>query len=117
MVFLLTLAVKIWCHSDFLFPCHHHRETPSKGNHRCKTDGVQCRDSSTKIQQSTVPETSASKLSELAFDKVQVSDEEICKGLKRAFGRFVAREAVVDEEYWVCSSQSTPYFRVLAFCH
>uniref|UniRef100_A0A1D1Z8Z4 N-alpha-acetyltransferase 50 n=1 Tax=Anthurium amnicola TaxID=1678845 RepID=A0A1D1Z8Z4_9ARAE len=70
---------------------------------RFKNVGVQCKDSSINIQQSTVPGTSGSKLSELAFDKLQLSDEEICEGLKRAFGRFVARGAVVDEEYWTAS--------------
>ncbi|CAA7398314.1 unnamed protein product [Spirodela intermedia] len=34
---------------------------------------------------------------------IDVSDKEMCKGLKRAFGRFVAREAVIDEEYWTAS--------------
>lgn len=38
---------------------------------------------------------------ELSFNRLQLTDQE-CAGLQRRnFGRFVAREALLDEEYWV----------------
>ena len=69
-----------------------------------KTDGLQSMNSSSQIQQqSTELKSSTSKISELSFDKLQIDEKEMCKGLKRAFGRFIAREVAVDEEYWVSS--------------
>lgn len=38
---------------------------------------------------------------ELSFNRLQLSDEECSGLLRRNFGRFVAREAVLDEELWV----------------
>ena len=42
-----------------------------------------------------------SKLSELSFNRLQLPDEECQELEKRSFGRFNAREAMLDEEYWV----------------
>ncbi|KAL8527352.1 hypothetical protein ACS0TY_005281 [Phlomoides rotata] len=40
---------------------------------------------------------------ELSFDRLQLTDQE-CTGLQRRnFGRFVAREAILDEEYWTAA--------------
>lgn len=43
----------------------------------------------------------SSKVRELSFNQVQLTDQ-ACSGSQwRNFGRFVAREAMMDEEYWV----------------
>ncbi|MQM21062.1 hypothetical protein Taro_054093 [Colocasia esculenta] len=78
-------------------------ETLPTTSYRCKNVGAQCKDNSTNIEQSSMPGTNASKLCELAFGMLQINDEEISKDFRQAFGRFVAREAVVDEEYWSAS--------------
>ncbi|KAL0419472.1 UNVERIFIED_CONTAM: hypothetical protein Sradi_1360700 [Sesamum radiatum] len=45
----------------------------------------------------------SSKLPDLSFDRLQLTDKE-CTGLqKRNFGRFVARKAILDEEYWTAA--------------
>ncbi|XP_020586982.1 uncharacterized protein LOC110029160 isoform X4 [Phalaenopsis equestris] len=38
--------------------------------------------------------------SDLRFDRLQPSEEEISCKHRRVFGRYIAREAVLDEEYW-----------------
>lgn len=44
-----------------------------------------------------------SRPSDLRFDRLQPSDEELeCKH-KRAFGRYIAREALLDEEFWTAA--------------
>lgn len=40
--------------------------------------------------------------SDLRFDRLQVPEKELMHDRKFEFGQFVAREAVIDEEYWVC---------------
>ncbi|XP_068662685.1 GCN5-related N-acetyltransferase 6, chloroplastic-like isoform X2 [Aristolochia californica] len=64
---------------------------------------VQCNDSSHSTQQSSVTHNNISRLPELSFDRLQLSDQELCSGERRAFGRFVARGAVLDEEYWTAA--------------
>lgn len=39
--------------------------------------------------------------SELQFDKLVEADQQDGSELRKAFGHFVVREAVIDEEYWV----------------
>ncbi|XP_078445128.1 GCN5-related N-acetyltransferase 6, chloroplastic-like [Wolffia australiana] len=78
-------------------------EASSSNNFVRKIDDLPRVDDSTKNQRSIDTETSPSKLSELSFDKLQQSDKENNEGLRRAFGRFVAREAALDEEYWTAS--------------
>lgn len=39
---------------------------------------------------------------DLQFDRLQPSDQELGRVKRFEFGQFVAREAVLDEEYWVC---------------
>ncbi|KAI9110177.1 hypothetical protein K1719_018619 [Acacia pycnantha] len=39
---------------------------------------------------------------DLRFDRLQPSDYELVGDKILEFGQFVAREAVLDEEYWVC---------------
>lgn len=38
---------------------------------------------------------------ELRFNRLQLTDKECDGQQRRFFGRFVAREAILDEEYWV----------------
>jgi hypothetical protein len=38
----------------------------------------------------------------LQFDRLQPLDPELVRENRFEFGQFVAREAVLDEEYWVC---------------
>ncbi|KAE9462101.1 hypothetical protein C3L33_06003, partial [Rhododendron williamsianum] len=76
------------------------REAFPVSHSKWKTLDIHC-DSSQSIWQSAVSRSDSSKLSELSFNRLQLSDQE-CIGLqKRNFGMFVAREAVLDEEYWV----------------
>ncbi|PKA52338.1 hypothetical protein AXF42_Ash010234 [Apostasia shenzhenica] len=41
--------------------------------------------------------------SDLRFDKLQPSEEDIECRHRRVFGRFVVREAIIDEEYWTAA--------------
>lgn len=49
--------------------------------------------------------------SNLRFDRRQLSDEECDSRQRRFFGRFVAREAILDEEYWVRKFEVDIYVR------
>lgn len=86
-----------WC----LLLCCPFRETCPVLYRRLKAIEVQCNDSSHSIHQSPVSDSSSSRLPELSFDRLQPSEQELCGQQRRFFGRFVARGAVVDEEYWV----------------
>ncbi|KAG5517272.1 hypothetical protein RHGRI_037881 [Rhododendron griersonianum] len=78
------------------------REAFPVSHSKWKTLDIHC-DSSQSIWQSAVSRSDSSKLSELSFNRLQLSDQE-CIGLqKRNFGMFVAREAVLDEEYWTAA--------------
>ncbi|XP_052177070.1 uncharacterized protein LOC127791236 isoform X5 [Diospyros lotus] len=78
------------------------RETYPVSHSKWKTLEVHC-DNGQSIWQSAVSRSDNSKLAELSFNRLQLSDQEY-KGLqKRYFGRFVAREAVLDEEYWTAA--------------
>lgn len=46
-------------------------------------------------------EPDCSRTSDLRFNRLQPTDKECDCRYKRFFGRFVAREAFLDEEYWV----------------
>ncbi|ONK65370.1 uncharacterized protein A4U43_C07F36410 [Asparagus officinalis] len=43
------------------------------------------------------------KTSDLRFDRLQLSDDEVDCEYKRAFGRYIAREAILDEEFWTAA--------------
>ncbi|KAI8525930.1 hypothetical protein RHMOL_Rhmol13G0269000 [Rhododendron molle] len=78
------------------------REAFPVSHSKWKTLDIHC-DSSQSIWQSAVSKSDSSKLPELSFNRLQLSDQE-CIGLqKRNFGMFVAREAVLDEEYWTAA--------------
>ncbi|CAN6443256.1 unnamed protein product [Victoria cruziana] len=55
------------------------------------------------LQQSSIGSGDIPKLPDLSFDRLQISDQECHKGPKRVFGRYVARGAVLDEEYWTAA--------------
>ncbi|XP_058107533.1 GCN5-related N-acetyltransferase 6, chloroplastic-like isoform X3 [Magnolia sinica] len=77
-------------------------ETFPVSHRRWKVIEVQCNDSSS-IHQSSISHGSTSRLPELSFDRLQPSDQELCGGQRRVFGRFVARGAALDEEYWTAA--------------
>ncbi|XP_077241520.1 GCN5-related N-acetyltransferase 6, chloroplastic-like isoform X2 [Tasmannia lanceolata] len=68
-----------------------------------RTMKIQCSDSSHNVHLSPVSQNNITRLPELAFDRLQLSDQELCGGQRRTFGRFVARGAVLDEEYWTAA--------------
>ncbi|GMP91584.1 hypothetical protein CsSME_00042221 [Camellia sinensis var. sinensis] len=76
------------------------RETFPVSNSRWKTLEVHC-DNNQSIWQPAVSKNDSSKPPELSFNRLQLSDQEYNGLQRRNFGRFVAREAVLDEEYWV----------------
>ncbi|KAM7528259.1 hypothetical protein LguiB_031669 [Lonicera macranthoides] len=78
------------------------RETFPVSHCRRKTLEVHC-DNSQSIHHSTVSKNDSSKQPELSFDRLQPTDQEYLGLQKRNFGRFVAREAVLDEEYWTAA--------------
>ncbi|OWM69102.1 uncharacterized protein LOC116211741 [Punica granatum] len=56
------------------------------------------------IQHPAVSKSDTSgRMPQLSFNRLQLSDEECSGLLRRNFGRFVAREAVLDEEYWTAA--------------
>ncbi|KAL5728604.1 N-terminal methionine N(alpha)-acetyltransferase NatE [Ranunculus cassubicifolius] len=56
---------------------------------------------SLKLQNPTVLDIQTSKAPDIRFDRIQTPDE--CDTHKLEFGQFVAREALVDEEYWTAA--------------
>ncbi|XP_051142166.1 uncharacterized protein LOC127259061 [Andrographis paniculata] len=78
------------------------RETFPAHYYRWKNLEVHCNNDQS-IQRLPLSKKESSKLPELSFDRKQLTDEE-CAGLKNwNFGRFVAREAILDEEYWTAA--------------
>lgn len=55
---------------------------------------------SLEISTPQAPQFGTSRPSNLRFDRLQPSDQEFNRS-KIEFGQFVAREVVLDEEYWV----------------
>ncbi|KAH7572061.1 hypothetical protein JRO89_XS04G0195600 [Xanthoceras sorbifolium] len=51
----------------------------------------------------SIPQMEFLRSSDLRFDRLQPSDQELLQQNKFEFGRFVAREAVLDEEYWTAA--------------
>ncbi|KAF9626218.1 hypothetical protein IFM89_031345 [Coptis chinensis] len=79
---------------------HQFRETFPMSYHRWKPIEVHCNDSAHSILQPSVCTSDSTTLPELAFGRFTITTE-TCGIQKRRFGRFVARGAVLDEEYWV----------------
>ncbi|KAK1551166.1 hypothetical protein Q3G72_031310 [Acer saccharum] len=51
----------------------------------------------------SIPRMESLRSSDLRFDRLQPSDQELLQENKFEFGRFVAREPVLDEEYWTAA--------------
>lgn len=77
-------------------------ETFSVSFSRWKKLEAHCNNSES-IQHSAISKSDSSRLPELSFNRLQLTDEEYCGLQRRNFGRFVAREAVLDEEYWTAA--------------
>lgn len=78
-----------------------HRETLHVSYDRWKNLEVHCNnDQSIHHSPLSKSETTKHKLPELSFNRLQPTEEH-CGLKKHSFGRFVAREAMLDEEYWV----------------
>lgn len=64
---------------------------------------IRCSNSAPGIQDSTTPQADTTGLSDLSFDRLQPTDQDCKIRYKKAFGNFVAREAILDEEYWTAA--------------
>lgn len=81
-------------------PPNSFRDTFPSQYYRWKNLEVHCNNDQS-IRHSSLSKSESSKMPELSFNRLQLTDQE-CAGLQRRnFGRFVAREALLDEEYWV----------------
>ncbi|GJT41295.1 acyl-CoA N-acyltransferase [Tanacetum coccineum] len=60
-------------------------------------------DNTESIRHVAVSSNDDSKPPELIFNRLQVSDEESIDMQRRSFGRYIAREAVLNEEYWMAA--------------
>ncbi|PWA92893.1 Acyl-CoA N-acyltransferase [Artemisia annua] len=60
-------------------------------------------DNTESIRHVAVSSNDDSKPPELIFNRLQVSDEEFIDMQRRSFGRYIAREAVLNEEYWMAA--------------
>ncbi|XP_044471034.1 uncharacterized protein LOC123200019 isoform X2 [Mangifera indica] len=60
-------------------------------------------DLSTQVLRPVVPQLETLGPSDLKFDRLQPSDQELVHHDRFQFGKFVAREAVLDEEYWTAA--------------
>lgn len=85
------------------FFCLIFREILPLYSRRGRSTEFLCYDSAHSTQRSSFSNCNISRLPELAFDRLQLSDQDICDEQMRVFGRFVARGAALDEEYWVIS--------------
>eukprot|EP01018_Ginkgo_biloba_P029075 Gb_15539 [translate_table: standard] len=72
-------------------------------NRTWKKARVRCNSSAPEIHNSTTPQADTVGLSELTFDRLQPTEQDCKSKHKRSFGKFVAREAILDEEYWTAA--------------
>lgn len=71
--------------------------------YRWKHLEIHCNNNEKSMQHLDLPKNERSKLPELSFDRLQLTDQE-CTGMQRRdFGHFVARKAILDEEYWTAA--------------
>lgn len=75
---------------------NNNRIMDSKSSNTRKTEEL-----SLQLTRSSIPEPQTLDLSRLKFDRLQLAEDEVNQSPRIEFGRFVAREAVLDEEYWV----------------
>ncbi|PON55590.1 hypothetical protein TorRG33x02_298830 [Trema orientale] len=50
-----------------------------------------------------IPQHESSKAPDLQFDRLQPSEQDLIQEKRLQFGHFVAREAMLDEEYWTAA--------------
>ena len=74
------------------------RTMDSKSSEKRKIEEISVQVSSLS---SPVPQRELLKAPDLQFDRLQPSEQDLIQEKKLEFGRFVAREAMLDEEYWV----------------
>lgn len=88
---MYSYKLKQW---DFFYVIY--RAMDSKPSHTRKKEelSVQLPNPSTTQFESSTP-------SDIRFDRLQPSDQDLYPEKRLQFGKFVAREAVLDEEYWV----------------
>ena len=65
------------------------------------TETVKKEELSIQLQKPSIPQLENSRPSNLRFDRLQPSDQELDQHKRLEFGKFVAREARLDEEFWV----------------
>ncbi|KDP33912.1 hypothetical protein JCGZ_07483 [Jatropha curcas] len=51
----------------------------------------------------SIPQAETSRLSDLRFDRLQIPEKELIHEDKFEFGQFVARDAIIDEEFWTAA--------------
>ncbi|EPS58373.1 hypothetical protein M569_16441 [Genlisea aurea] len=91
----LNILQEIAFYSSESFPSQQFNKPRKIIELNCKNDA--------KIQQPALTNNVTATLSDLTFNRLQPTDNE-CLGLQsKSFGRFVAREAIVDEEYWTAA--------------
>ncbi|KZV44444.1 hypothetical protein F511_19345 [Dorcoceras hygrometricum] len=78
------------------------RETFPTQYYRWKHLEVHCNNDQN-IRNLGLSKNETSRLPELSFDRLQLTDQECSGLLRRNFGRFVARGAILDEEYWTAA--------------
>ncbi|XWS26600.1 hypothetical protein CRYUN_Cryun26dG0044700 [Craigia yunnanensis] len=70
----------------------------------CKsTETVKKEELSIQLQTPSIPQLENSRPSNLRFDRLQPSDQELVQHKRLEFGKFVAREARLDEEFWTAA--------------
>ncbi|KAH9315946.1 hypothetical protein KI387_024573, partial [Taxus chinensis] len=64
---------------------------------------IRCSNSAPGIQNPTSPQADVVGLSDLSFDRLQPTDQDCKTRYRKTFGKFVTREAILDEEYWTAA--------------
>lgn len=84
-----------------------HRAKDSKPSYTRKKEEL-----SVQIPNPATTQFESSTPSDLRFDRLQPSDQELDQEKRLQFGQFVAREAVLDEEYWVRDLSSPCNYKI-----
>ncbi|OAY53999.1 uncharacterized protein LOC110612066 isoform X1 [Manihot esculenta] len=58
---------------------------------------------SIQVPASSIPQFETSRLPDLRFDRLQTPEKDLIHEDKFEFGQFVAREAIIDEEFWTAA--------------
>ncbi|KAK1411430.1 hypothetical protein QVD17_37979 [Tagetes erecta] len=80
----------------------HFRENFPLSYTRCRTLETHWDDTQS-IRHLSVPSNDDSVQPELTFNRLQLSDEEYVNTQKCSFGRYIARLAILNEEYWMAA--------------